>query len=403
MELGFGFLLLSLSLTGLTGLSSRPSQAWDVVSPRDKTLYVDLSLCNMPSEERTYSFSYVVEEVEYEIELLPLNHDIYQTKFFIPASVLALSSPEFIVHAYQGEEEVFHIELGEHPFALPNYDYVCLDEEGVIGYGYYKAARKNPGATYATQRVFLVNDNEAFYGLDEWGSTCINAVGYQSEGGYDMVAMDMIPGLKSGKDYYFADIPEEVTSLEFLCLSSGENHGYLHYASAAVTSLSYGVCYYAGVGTLDDYSKVKTDIVEDADAGMIATVVESYLTYGKGDANGCTELTVSNLYNTWFARKAATSEELKATKILDYTGYSANGNSYVGLEKTSSFSVNEKWNTMCSQAGIDPNTGKKRSFFSFLDFSNPILLIVLVVGVGAVVSLGVMLYMLKKKKQGKYE
>ena len=40
----------------------------------------------------------------------------------------------------------------------------------------------------------------------------------------------------------------------------------------------------------------------------------------------------------------------------------ANGNSYEGLTKKAEFTVNEKWNGLCNQAGIDPLTGQTRNY-----------------------------------------
>ena len=94
---------------------------------------------------------------------------------------------------------------------------------------------------------------------------------------------------------------------------------------------------------------------------------------------------------------------MKNYKIQDYTGYSSNNNSYEGLEKTSYFSVNEKWNTMCSQAGIDPNTGKKRSFINLSFLSSDTGKFVFFLG-GSII-LGIALYVtlkiIEKKKNGK--
>ena len=126
--------------------------------------------------------------------------------------------------------------------------------------------------------------------------------------------------------------------------------------------------------------------------------MESYLTFGKSPSNGCIETTIVNVFNTWFKNKSASKDDLKNAKILDYTGYAANGNSYEGLTKNATFSVNEKWNTMCSQASIDPNTGLHRSvdlsWFKTNEFKG-----VLVIGGTALLVTGVLVVLLMMRKK----
>ena len=90
---------------------------------------------------------------------------------------------------------------------------------------------------------------------------------------------------------------------------------------------------------------------------------------------------------------------LKNTKILDYTGYTTNGNSYEGLEKTTPFSLSEKWNSMCNRVGIDPNTGKTRTVnFSWLS-GNTGKFFVIVGGVGFGCTLLALAFAIFKKKK----
>ena len=245
---------------------------------------------------------------------------------------------------------------------INNYNYICLSsDKKALGYGYYKDSISNPGATYKTQRVWINNGNSYFYEDDAWGNGCQNVLGYYYNGAWNTIRMQKAEG-----SYYYADIPYEVGSAHFMRMSSNVNeedesvaeHRYLAYKDELV-SLSYGVCYLCGTSSLDDFSKITTSIVYGADATLLSLVVEAYLTYGKADSNGATSSTITNLKSTWFDNKSATADDLKNTKILDYTGYSANGNSYEGLTKNASFSVNEKWNTMLSGAGV-----KTSNFFT---------------------------------------
>ena len=158
--------------------------------------------------------------------------------------------------------------------------------------------------------------------------------------------------------------------------------------------LSYGTCY-----TYDSKSGVTTTNVNGADSTLLSLVVEAYLTYGKDNSNGCTESTIKNLFNTWFRNKSASSDDLKNTKILDYTGYAANGNSYEGLVKNAYFSINEKWNTMCSQVGIDPNTGEVRGLdWSWLQ-SRSFKMMLIIGGTSLVVIGGVVVLLIIRKRR----
>ncbi len=407
MNLGCALSCLLLACSGASASFASPSFApaqneWIVVEPQERFLYVDLSLWAQDSlEPLGCKLTYIAGEVGEELGLTNIHDCVYKTDEKLSPAVLAYAEAHLTVHAYLGEEQLFALELANHPFGTHGeYDYVCIDLESKLTYGHYGEVKENPGATYETQRVFLVNDNPYFYDEDEWGNPCVNAVGYYCEESYFVTAMTFIPSAKNGRKYYYADIPYAVGAVQFLRLPGTEGHQYAFYQTADVASLSFGVCYFAGTASLAEYSKVSIGSVYEADAAMLGTVVESYLTYGKDDSNGCTKLTVSNLFSTWFENKSATNEDLKTAKILDYTGYSANGNSYEGLTKNAQFSVNEKWNTMCSQAGIDPKTGKERGwFFSFLDISNPILLIGIVIGLGLVISLIVMFVLLARKKR----
>ena len=142
-----------------------------------------------------------------------------------------------------------------------------------------------------------------------------------------------------------------------------------------------------------------TTNVNGADATLLSLVVESYLTYGKDNSNGCTESTIKNLFNTWFRNKSASSDDLKNTKILDYTGYAANGNSYEGLVKNAYFSINEKWNTMCSQVGIDPNTGEARGIDWSWFQSNTFKIILIIGGTSLIVIGGVVVLLIVRKRK----
>lgn len=235
------------------------------------------------------------------------------------------------------------------------YDYAAVLEEksgdllGISAYGRYTEKQKNPGATYATQRIWLEEPKKQ---ETAWPSQW--CLGYEDQKGYAITAMESF----AEAGYLFGDIPYACTSVDFLWMSNEPNHGYAVYQKTSV-ALSYGVCYRLEKG------EVITTIVRGASASLLGKVVEGYLTLGKEPSNGTVTSTIQNVFMTWWEHKSATKEDLKIVKILDYTGYAANGNSYEGLEKTAPYSVYEKWSGLTNNAGIDPNTGQVRTGWSF--------------------------------------
>lgn len=245
----------------------------------------------------------------------------------------------------------------------------------------YDEITPNPGATYKTQRIWLSHHVEAPYE---------NYTYYQYNDLDYIIKMESIINVYDSSTYYYVDVPYQVTSIHFIEMSND----YTVNRDITIDSLTYGTCY-----TYDSNSGVTTTNIMGADATLLSLVVESYLTYGKDNSNGCTESTIKNLFNTWFRNKSASAEDLKSTKILDYTGYAANGNSYEGLEKNAYFSVNEKWNTMCSQVGIDPNTGESRGIDWSWFQSRTFKMILIIGGTSLVVVGGVVVLLIVRKRR----
>ena len=249
----------------------------------------------------------------------------------------------------------------------------------------YDEITPNPGATYKTQRIWLSNHLEEPYE---------NYVYYQYNDLDYTIKMESIINVYDSSIYYYVDVPYQVTSIHFLEMSITDDD-YIINRDISIDYLTYGSCYIYDSNS----TSVTITNVNGADATLLSLVVEAYLTYGKDNSNGCTESTIKNLFNTWFRNKSASAEDLKSTKILDYTGYAANGNSYEGLEKNAYFSVNEKWNTMCSQVGIDPNTGEARGIdWSWLQ-SRTFKMILVIGGTSLVVIGGVVVLLIVRKKK----
>ena len=386
-------LTFTLLLTGLSSISFN-HQVVKAEENIDKVIYFDFSLLNGDLDGNLVCSYY--DESEHSFNLISDGYDIYHSDINIPYEVL--SNEDYHLDLTIFEENISFINS---PLKDSIYNYVCfnkVDDQLVIeGYGYYSPKLTNPGASYKTQRIWLNNDVSSFYSNDSWGKGNKTAAAYVDNGQLEIIIMTAMLNSYDSEYYYYADIPSNISSLYFIKLSQSENHNYLFYDVVKVSQLSYGSCYFMNEN--DDGYYVTTGIVYNADAMLLSSVVEAFLTYGKDDSNGCSSLTIRNLFNTWFMNKSASSSDLKNAKILDYTGYSANGNSYEGLTKTSSFSVNEKWNTMCSQAGIDPKTGAYRSFNTSFLKSEEFKATLVIGGVAIVIIALVIIYLIIKRKK----
>ncbi len=393
----------TISLSSNSRINNNEVNAWYV---NDKTIYVDLSLNTKFKEEGANPTLVYKDTTTHEVELTLINDYLYKTKEVIPYTIFTNQDYGFEIHSFDSSIDDYlsiFISGGEdNPLLNKEYNYLCLDEytanskQEIKGYGYYGERIKNPGATYKTQRVWLNNTYPNFYDNDDWGTPRKNVIGYIDDlsKAFILIEMEQVLNLSTNETYYYADIPYTVSSMSFLSISQKEGHSYLIYDMAEIPNISYGSCYFADLNNTE--FSVLTGSVNSASATILKYVCEAYLTYGKADSNGSTSFTVSNLFNTWFKNKSATINDLKKEILMDYSGYSQNGNSYENLIKDTPYSVNEKWKTMCSQAGIDPNTGEFRGFnLSF--FSSDLFKLLLVVGgVTLIVILIFIIYALNK-------
>ena len=388
----------------------------------EKTIYFDFSLnesFSLPNDRYYVSFISDIDE-ETEIDLTTGANGIYSAS--LPVEVL---NDGFTVNASKTEisqvpvenpepgqpefEEITNTTVYSSDELSSNgilskigYNYLALakgDEEVIApleGYGYYGARTEDPGATYATQRVWLsgaeIKDSKKAFGE----ANAVSYVAKNETGAEEFHIIDMTETSNGTEKLYFADIPFDATTFNFLRIANAENHNCCVYSETNVPSISYGSCYTVTSGV------VSATNVDKATADTLAQVVEAYLTYGKDASNGSLTETVRSLYTTWFENKAATDAELKNAKIKDYVGYTNNGNSYEGLIKTSTFTVYEKWNTLCSQAGIDPKTGKDRKIdISGATFSKKTILLISAGVLGFMLILGVGAFFLRRYHTGK--
>ena len=334
--------LLTLVFTGASIKRSTPVYA-ATGTVTEKTIYIDLS-SNEELKGNTPYLKYTKDNKATNVALVADADDVYHTETAIPLEVLNKESNSFEIRcstSFKSEQ------ISNSSLKNGNYNYLLMSETSdVDGYGWYgPRTSEKLGATYKTQRIWLNNAE----------NSKINLIGYEYNNTFVITDFLSITNSYNNTEYHYVDIPFTVSTIHFMDMSE-----YIINTDYSI-SLSYGVCY------MLTNSNINPTIVDGANSSILSLVVESYLTYGKNDSNGCTESTVKNLFDTWFKNKSATSDDLKNAKIQDYTGYAANGNSYEGLEKNASFSINEKWNTMCSQVGIDPKTGQKRKIgFNFL-------------------------------------
>ena len=386
--------LLSLPLLIGGGLSSYKSfnnvSYYKVdASVNEKKIYIDLS--DIDDFINPYLEIDKGSNGVEDISLTHIDNSIYVTDEDILVDIFSSNSYRFIILSNGSDKSTSYVYGGEdNLLSKATYNYISFNSDSSIkGYGNYGSRVEAPSeATYKTQRVWLYVEDLTKFSSSE------PAISYYEDNKYNIVSMKYITNTMDARRYYYVDIPYSISSIRFLNISNVINHNYIVYREDKIDYLTYGTCYYYG------NIEISTTGVTDADAGMLARVTEAYLTYGKDDSNGTTQSTVQALFRTWFKNKAATTDELKNTMILDYTGYAKNGNKYDGLEKNQYFSVNEKWNTMCSQAGIDPKTGEIRGvdFLSWLK-ANKVVIIIVSVAVIGVAGFTTFLIIKKKKKE----
>ena len=368
-------------------------------SNKEKYIYVDISLNETFLEESSNPYFIYKDKEEHNVELISEHKNIYKTKSPISLDIFTIKENIFYLACNNGEYKT-DIISGNNPLSESIYNSIILSNDTSIkGYGNYGNTIDNPGATYKTQRVWLSDSHSPI--LEEkgyWKEKEIPYVVYEYNNTVGVIKMLSILSSYDDVTYYYADIPYQISSLSFVIGSNEDIHP-IFYKEYEISSLLYGVIYSLNLLN-DDSVGVKTTVCNGASATMLGLVVEAYLTYGNSSSNGAIKSTLVNVFNTWFDKKSASKEDLKNTKINDYTGYAANGNSYEGLEKNGSFSINEKWNTMCSQAGIDPNTGKVRST-NWFSVNGTTIKIILLISAGALVSAGglVVHTLIKKKKE----
>ena len=372
----------------------------DFINPKEaeitsKIIYVDLSHNDKFLDSANTCIRFGDKNNPTQVNLIEVSDDIYKVETSIPLEVFKNETLGFEVYSFDLEYKSIWIN-GNNKLKEANYNYICLseyieDEDALIeGYGIYGDKVTHPEeATYETQRIWINDDIINSY------KEITLAVGYSYQNKWNILLNKyslLIPTTQ--RTYFYFDIPYEVNSIHFYRISNEDGHDYLIYQDYDVNGLTYGVCYYSGT-SYEDFDSIKTTIVFDATADILKSVVEAYLTLGKDDSNGSTKSTITNIKTTWWDNKAASTDALKATKLLDYTGYAANNNSYVGLKKSVPYSVYEKWSGLTQNAGI---ASSNFNLFSKLTGSS-LFPYAIIGGVSLVVVILVLILMIQNRKR----
>ncbi len=383
------FCELLISASFLSPFSSKPVFAADV---QGKDIYVDYSLMDANEISDLTPYIHYFDDAEHMETMSDFGNQILKTETPLPSPVLAEPSSGFEI-LFLNKANDFSLKSswieGGGVLSSGLYNYICLSSEttdgmiGIEGYGFQGKHAENHGATYLTQRLWLCDPSKDF---DNYAFGLNYAVGYTEGAQWQVILMSRAFNPGDQTYYYFADIPCDLVAASVLFVAADELHNQMIYKEIAVPALAYGSCYcFESIGG----ETLKTKSVYGADSYILARVVEAFLTYGTLSSNGADKQTIKTVFHTWFKNKNANSDTLKNEKILDYSGYVANGNSYEGLEKNTLYSVKEKWNSICASAGIDPSTGEERTGFVAISLNQsrlavPILIIMLC-AVGALI------------------
>ena len=318
-----------------------------------------------------------------EISPIKIDEHLFYLPFNLNRNNFDEEKFNFCASIISGNLTIYESELISF-LSIKNYDLIVFDEYinsspcRIYACGYYCPNREENAASYLTQRIWLKADNDT---NEEF------AVAYNENNKIAFKTMNTVTNFAMNENFNYVDIPFDVEQVNFV---SGklDSKFFLVSREFFVSSLTYGVCYNVKPKSQElDYIEIS-----GADANLLSFVLEGYLTYGSNKSNGCIKDTIKNIFFTWFKNKSATTKELRSTKILDYSGYSKNGNSYEGLTKDTSYSVYEKWLTLCENVGINAKTGKDISLV-------PHIYIFLIISVAIGLSTASVYVVIKLKKR----
>ena len=420
-KLLIGLAGLSLSVGAAIGVGLNADKgASEAKADTTKTIYVDTSISSKFKEvenkalddEQAIHIYYEIGGVGTHLEAeRKVTTNLFEFK--VPVAALNNSSNGFRPYVWgavngEGEGDCSVHWISNSVLQYDNYNYVlvpatCPDEYGTRTFGYYGDKTSNPGASADTQRVWLKNDNSDFYNNDDWGTGCKNAIGYTYAASWHVMYMECVENAKNHNDYFYADIPASVTDVHFMRMSAATGHQYAVYQDAYISTLSYGVCHFAGTANYGDFVNITTGVVYGADEVLLSAVLSGYVVCTSDASNGANQTTVHNLFGTWIENKDGTTD--METTIKDYVSgsYTAQDpDSYDGLSKTADWSLEAKWNALCDHANVNPTTGvalsKTTTFVPAQSASNEALIAIITISAISLLAVGGYFFIRSKKE-----
>ena len=392
----FLFTLIPFLLFSFKMQARNQTVASEIIN-QHKYIYIDFSFNSFLLENISQISIHYYDGTHNDLKLLSESDVVFKTESPIPFNCFQISGNGFEIIYNDGEIKSDWLDCSS-LIAKPNFNYICISEEmtdskiKIDGFGVFPIKDKiYDGATYETQRIWF-NHNIQNNNDDNHKTKVLN---YYYESSWFSTKMIEITNSYDGHRFYYADVPCEIQSVHLLDLSSDSESNYVVLNDFCIESLNGGSCYSLNVGA----SEVVSDVIKNADISIIASVLESFLTYGASNNNGSTNETVKRIFKTWIENASADEDSFKSTYILDYSKYKDNNNSYDGLYKDTFYSVHEKWTTMCSIAKINPKTGEDQNYIGLLN--SKVLVIALSCCVLLFFSIFLTFFFVKKMKANK--
>jgi LPXTG-motif cell wall-anchored protein len=255
---------------------------------------------------------------------------------------------------------------------------------------YAVTAVDNPGASYSTKRIWVINNNNNFY-----NDSAKMAMGLS--GGVSWTVIK--PGTHKNYDgqyYYFFDVPLATTKFKLLRCSS--DYATCWGEIGEVTSIVPSVIYFVSTDSYGSVPSTGDASSSKPDAYLMGAVLSAYLTCNSSTDNGYGAVTgASSLTSTWYKNYAGdVNGTLSSVTITDYAKSSSTGGTYSGT-KTESVSVARKWEGLSIMAANSGNwVGAKAVVSPATNDSSSTLVLGGIAGV-AVLAAGGYFFVRKKK------
>jgi len=213
---------------------------------------------------------------------------------------------------------------------------------------YAISAIDNPGASYSTKRIWVINNNTSFY-----NDSAKMAIGLS--GGVSWTVIK--PGTHTnygGQVYYFFDVPLAATKFKLLRCSS--DYGTCWGEIGEVTSIVPSVIYFVSTSSYGSVPSTGDASASKPDAYLMAAVLSAYLTCNSSTDNGYGAVTgASSLTSTWYSKYAGdVNGTLSTVKLTDYPITASSSGVYSGT-KSENVTVARKWEGLSIMAANNGN------------------------------------------------